>query len=1229
MCAAVSFIDVIPRVTTSMPAVRLSCCVVMLMFALVPARAGDDLATAADRMFFESKIRPLLSSHCFECHSGDRVKGGLRLDSAAEILRGGDSGPAAIPGDADGSLLVHAVRYEGPEMPPRRRLADHEVSLIAEWVRRGLPWPDDQQTASVRTAEAGQVTAEDRAYWAFQPVQVNPELNEIPQDGVIDILIDQRLQSEGLQASRRAEVSVLIRRAFLGLTGLPPTWDELQHWTKSITAAGADPLQEDAWDELVDELLQRPSYGEHWGRHWLDVVRYGQSNGYERDGYKPHIWRYRDYVVQSFLQDKPYDRFLLEQLAGDELPDSSAESRIATGFYRLGTWDDEPDDARQAEYDDLDDVLSTIGSAFMGLTIGCARCHEHKFDPIPQEDYYRMLAFVRNVRRYENPQDQLGNASVLPIAEDSEVLAIWRDVQRQQREHEQTLESASASERADLQKQAPDLQLSQLAYALGVRERGTDALPTQLLIRGNSGNPGPEVAPGFLQVLHTAAQPNEFASESPLRELLPSSGRRLVLARWLARAEHPLTARVLVNRVWHYHFGRGIVETTADFGVAGTPPSHPQLLDWLAADFVEHGWSIAHLHRRILRSRAWRRSSQVESQTAAQQRNLTLDPSNRLLWRGTLRRLEAESIRDRLLFSSGELNAQVGGREMYPRLSGEVLAGQSKPGLGWEVSTEEQQRRRSIYAVVKRGVRDPLLEAFDYSNVTSPLTERAVTTVAPQALMLLHGRFTAARADALATSLLHDARDPQDRLRMLYRRILQREPTSAERELSEQTLSALLQEELQTAGRITLRPDVPVSLFGGYRSALPGELFLQGPREGWRSFPGVWGGGYEGIDVVDAELGPFALREGVSLQNGLLRGRLLVDESVELLTLLTRSSSEGAAWSGNAVMFDRRSNGVFSRVRHQGKEERLERSLRLPGGTWLDFEWRLSDGESEFRLLQEEEVLLQMQWTTALTTAGQFGAAVWGGEVQLDKLFWLPEGKPEAADDPAAVDLVRERSVTRVHRDPPGWSRYGGDWRLTDAGDWHVSPDRGGKLVWETAGLSEGEFSVELKLTPGAAEIAGVLLCVSEPQIGADNWYGYEISLNHGRQTVFLGDHRHNYRMVAEAEADVRPGEWQQLRCCLRGDELLVYVDHAEQPQLQLTLQDRLSGTQVGLRTWGSDVEYRNLRLTRNGQELTAVWPAPETEQLPAQSDAAVAEQRAWAALCRVMFNLSEFVYVE
>ncbi|MEY3172389.1 MAG: hypothetical protein RLZZ436_302 [Planctomycetota bacterium] len=1201
---------------------QLCCCVIAITLIAASPATGQEGSPAAIRDF-EAHIRPLLSEHCLECHSGSRPKGGLSLESRAAALAGGESGPAVVPGDPDASLLIQAVRREGLEMPPSGPLPEKAILQFTEWIRSGAVWPGPEESPLPKRTESTAVTAEDRGHWAFQPpvAAALPTISDTaPVQHPVDAFIEHRLEAAGLKAVEAAAPRTLIRRVFLALTGLPPDWRELAAWEARI-AAPSGGLNAEAYSALVDDLLSRPAYAEHWARRWLDVVRYAQSNGYERDAAKPDSWQYRDYVVRSFLQDKPWDRFLLEQLAGDELPDSSGETRTATGFYRLGVWDDEPDDARQAEFDDLDDILTTIGASMLGLTVNCARCHDHKFDPIPQTDYYRLLAFFRGLRRYELPAPSLQNSSALPAEDDAVVL-----------------QAALASAGSDVQpdaalKMVSDSALAGLRWTCGVREYVDGPPATQLLIRGQAGNPGPSVTPGFPRVLAAtdaaAELPTEaqgLRSESPLQPLFPSSGRRLAFARWLVRPEHPLTARVIVNRVWHQHFGRGLVPTTGDFGRAGAKPSHPELLDWLAVDFVRHGWSIRHLQRRILTSAVWQRSSEVDPGAASVQLALERDPAAELLWRFPLRRLEAEAIRDRMLFSSGELNPEVGGPEMYPQLSGEVLAGQSKPGLGWKLSSPSQQRRRSLYAVVKRGVRDPLLESLDYSNTTSPLTERPVTTVAPQALIMLHGRFTAERSTALATRAMAVATDLHGQVQHLYRSILQRDASASE---LEQASAAVLgfEEDLRPGLReVSFRPDVPESLYSDFRRQLPGDAFLRGPRDGWEYRGGVWGGGYEGIDVVDKHLGPHAL---LTMEHGAgeLTGELQLDETVELASLLLAVAPDGDAWRGLAVTIDRR-RGVLEVRRRTDRDVVLASAKSVfAANEWIQFRCQLSPDTLALQLGPPGAVL-QLECRTGIQQPfGRSGVAVWGGELRLKSAIWKP-----ADSEAAALDLSRLPTAEPVQQQPPGWSRYDGNWqRLTDT-EWRVLQNRGAKILWDALPMVEGEVSVELRMAPGQAEIGGLLLCVSDPQVGADNWYGYEVSLNIPAGAVLFGDHRQNFRLLEQQPATVEAGRWHQLRAVLSADRLQVYLDNQLQPVIDTAIPDRLPGVLAGLRTWGSEMQFRNFRVIRGGSEQLAIWPAPPLQPPQAaavETDLLRLRRGALAALARTMFSLNEFVYVE
>jgi hypothetical protein len=436
-------------------------------------------------------------------------------------------------------------------------------------------------------------------------------------------------------------------------------------------------------------------------------------------------------VIQALNDDKPYDQFVREQLAGDELEHVTDDSLTATAFYRLGVWDDEPDDRRQAEFDDLDDVLSTAGSAFLGLTIGCARCHDHKFDPVGQEDYYGLLAFLRNIKPYESVRR--GGASA--------VLS----------------------------------QLGRGGKTLSVSEYGPRPRPTHVLARGNAATPLKEVAPRFVRVLcptDEAATPALPAAGAGSK----TTGRRRVLAGWVTDPKNPLTARVIVNRLWHHHFGRGLVPTPNDFGKTGLAPSHPEVLDWLAAELVAGGWRLKRIHKLIMTSHAYRQSSRARDEKAGR-----ADPGNALLWRQNLRRLEAEAVRDTLLAVSGRLNRTMGGRGVFPALSPEVLSTQSRPGEGWGQSSPEERDRRSVYVFAKRTLGVPLLEVFDQASPDKSIAARATTTIAPQALTLLNSAFVEEQSLALADRLLREGGEGRPgNVERLFRLALGRKPTAKE-----------------------------------------------------------------------------------------------------------------------------------------------------------------------------------------------------------------------------------------------------------------------------------------------------------------------------------------------------------------------------------------------------------------------------------------------------------------
>ena len=575
-----------------------------------------------------------------------------------------------------------------------------------------------------------------RSHWSFQPVRqtVPPawaaqRRGEVP-GHVIDTFIAERLRQKGLPVPKAATRTTLIRRVTYDLTGLPPT-------PEAVEAFVNDPSAQ-AWENLVDRLLESPHYGEKWGRHWLDLVRFAETNSYETDEAKPNAWRYRDYVIRAFNSDKPYDRFIREQLAGDELPDSGADGLIATGFYRLGIWDNDPADKELALYDQLDDLVATTGQVFLGLTVDCARCHDHKIDPISQRDYYSLLAFFRNIHPYRNG----GGTDEVPLPGDKQ------------------------------------------AKALAVTEPGPVAPVTHLLRRGNPGSLGEEVQPGFPGVLG-ASVPTVIPPASGR-----SSGRRRALADWIASPDNPLTARVIVNRVFQHHFGRGLVRTTSDFGVQGSLPTHPELLDWLAGHFIQEGWSLKRLHRLILTSQSYQASATPTAEA------LKADPANDLFSRFDMRRLTAEEIRDSVLWVGGSGNPRMYGPGMYVALPKEVLASQSVPGKGWGSSPKVEQARRSIYIHVKRSLLSPVLLSFDLAETDRSTPVRFATTQPTQALGMLNGSFFNEQARVLADRIRAEVgSQPRAQVRRALHRVTTRPPSDLEISRGVALLELLTSEE--------------------------------------------------------------------------------------------------------------------------------------------------------------------------------------------------------------------------------------------------------------------------------------------------------------------------------------------------------------------------------------------------------------------------------------------------
>jgi hypothetical protein len=663
----------------------------------VPARTAF---TADQVTFFEKQVQPILAARCFKCHGdGPKIKGGLRLTSREAVLRGGDLGPAVTLDKPRESRVLQAIRYEEIEMPPAGKLPAAEIEILTRWVEQGLPWTAGAKGGEPAAAVASAPAAKPIAHpWTFKPVKrpavppvVRPEWCRTP----VDAFVLARLEAEGLRPAPEADRTTLIRRLTYDLTGLPPTPDEID----AFVADGA----RDAYERLVDRLLESPHYGEKWGRHWLDLVRYAETNGYERDSAKPFAWRYRDYVIDAFNHDLPFDQFIREQLAGDEIDRTAAAPMIATGFYRLGIWDDEPADAPQARYDGLDGIISTTGQVFLGMTINCARCHDHKVDPISQKDYYRLLAFFQDI------VDPNGK----------------------------NLKKVSDGKGATVE-------------VMCVAERGKR--DTHVLMRGNPNLEGDKVEPGIPEILGAGAP-----------TFVNGPGKRRALADWLADRHNPRTGRVLANRIWQYHFGRGIVPTPNDFGGLGEAATHPELLDWLASELTDGGWRLKRMHRLIVLSSTYRMAS------TASKHELAADPANKWFWRYPMRRLTAEEVRDSILAASGELSLEARGPSVCPPIPKEVLAGQSVPGQGWTVSAREKAARRSVYVHVKRSLLVPIMATHDAADTDFSCPVRYTTTVPTQALGLLNGSFANEQASRFAERLEREA--PGDRTAQIRRAI--------------------------------------------------------------------------------------------------------------------------------------------------------------------------------------------------------------------------------------------------------------------------------------------------------------------------------------------------------------------------------------------------------------------------------------------------------------------------
>jgi len=871
--------------------------------ALFGCALGAVAADSSGLEFFEKEIRPLLLTHCYECHSAEakHLKGGLRVDFRDGLLKGGDTGPAITPGNPDSSLLIEAVRYHNRElqMPPKRPLTPAQVNALVKWVERGAPDPRETG-AKIAEQHKALTVKEGREFWAFKPLAdpavPRPLSPEASIENPIDAFHQLRLAEAGLTPAPPANKRDLIRRATYDLTGLPPTRREVEDFLADDSPG--------AFRRVVDRLLRSPQYGVRWGRHWLDVARYADSNGRDENLAFGNAWRYRDYVVNAFNHDKPFNRFLIEQIAGDLLPDSDRETFTATGFLQLGAKVLAEGDKDKLVMDTIDEQIDTMGKAFLGMTLGCARCHSHKFDPVPQDDYYALAAIFKSSRTFAEggrgaikywyerdfadeeekkriadvdkeiakyrsaassfkskatvtlrgearakaadylvaatkfaPSATLEEVALIakpkglhprilhtcrlhleynktdpffaqwhewagdPVAVGKHFSALFQEAEaaladaRKKNPKAKTLQDArleaaraalydlsgfltvpakpehafDAETLAEYHRLSEEARIfesaaADITAAMGVTD-GEIQKDIPLHIRGSHLNLGRPVPRGVPQVMRFSRRDLKFPEKQ--------SGR-LELAQWMADDRHPLTARVFVNRVWRWHFGRGIVPTPNNFGVQGAEPTHPELLDWLAEEFIRSGWSVKTLHRLIMNSHAYRMATQHANPDKADQ----VDPANLLWSRFEIRRLEAEEIRDAALAAAGLLDKRLGGKTIPLRNRQFFFNHTSEDHTNYE-----KLRRRSLYLPVVRNHLCGIFEQFDFPDPNLPVGNRQTTTVAPQALMMMNSTLFMDAGDALAGQAMEMVGvDDGERIDFAYQRALVRPPSNAERE---------------------------------------------------------------------------------------------------------------------------------------------------------------------------------------------------------------------------------------------------------------------------------------------------------------------------------------------------------------------------------------------------------------------------------------------------------------
>ncbi len=828
-------------------------CITAVFVVLAATCAGADR-----KISFAADVQPIFASSCWKCHSASVQLSKLNLSTRETALVGGDHGIVLVPGSAEKSRLYRMIAgLEKPAMPLDGKLTSAQVESIKLWIDQGADWSGGSAPVTlsgpVGNDQDAPVPAAARNYWAFR----EPAAQTVTGTGnPVDWFIDRELQKRGLHAAPEADRRTLLRRAYMDLIGLPPT------------PAEADAFLNDqkpgAWERLIEKLLASPHYGERWGRHWLDVARYADSNGFEHDFDRPNAWRYRDYVIRAFNDDKPYNTFLREQIAGDEIPHVTQESLIATGFLRqYAKVGFREKDNPENRYDYLDDMIGTIGRGILGLTVQCARCHDHKFDPITQRDYYRLQASLFGYVEVDHPLTSPEEAAayekkkVEVNARIDEVKAKLRELEQPYKDRllpakyrkfpqnvqdaiatpkdkrtpgqvllaDQVIRTVSVSsgeidrimkpedlaeknrlnaEIARIEKEmpkpipvaagitdgdyrfTPDGPGDEPAPGKGVKHEVIEGSylhtgvgryetpPSYLLIRGDPNSHGPQMQPGFIRVVTYGNPPVTLTPSTP-----HTSGRRLALAEWLVSPDNPLTARVIVNRIWHHHFGRGIVRTLDNFGKMGELPTHPELLDWLAVEFVKQGWSIKQMHRLIMTSNAYKMASQFDDTD-----DIAKDREDNFYWRFRIQRIDAEVMRDEILAVSGALNPEMYGRPVFPVLPEDVLQSMIN-GIWKQTDDSPTVWRRSVYVYRKRGLPYPLLDIFDLPNQNLSCGARNVSTVPTQALALMNDGFVLNQAHLFANRVEEAAHgDKPAEVELAYQLALSRPPDAKEKQLA-------------------------------------------------------------------------------------------------------------------------------------------------------------------------------------------------------------------------------------------------------------------------------------------------------------------------------------------------------------------------------------------------------------------------------------------------------------